>query len=327
MCGRMTNSSGKMAAITRGMPLVMHLYRVSRPWPPAAWSARLASSLAWYSGVSGACCPRPDGLPCSHCVAIPRGRAHWPDQSGYLVSSNAAASVTANASAAATAIAPIALRQGSMMSSPEVSAAPCARTALIAARLHCPRHRAEEWRASHRRDRDARLRLLAPLGGLHQRRTALVVVVLDLAIPALKAFRHVDLAARLDRPHRARALAQMARIAAFRTALEKVDQVHPVEGRQHAAKRTQETAIGALGEQPDGQQRAGIEHIRPGAGELRGDRGLERLDLGSGARSVDPAQHQGEHRGSRDVLAHPQALLQRSRRVPLRHAEGARGLA
>src|SRR5215468_9324409 len=125
-------------------------------------------------------------------------------------------------------------------------------------------------------------RLRAPFCGLYQWRAALVVVILDLTIQALKTFRHDNLAGRLNRPHRAGALAQMARIAAFRATLEKVDQVQPVEGRQHAAEWTQEAAIGALGEQPDPEQHPCIEHMGPGPRELRGDRGLERLDLRTG---------------------------------------------
>ena len=58
-----------------------------------------------------------------------------------------------------------------------------------------------------------------------------------------------------------------------------------VEGREHAAERTEEAAIGALGEEAEAEQRAGIDDVRPGALEFRGDRGLERLDLGG----VEPA--------------------------------------
>src|SRR5580693_7287586 len=63
----------------------------------------------------------------------------------------------------------------------------------------------------------------AALRGLHQRRTTLVIVILDLAVQALKALRGDDLARFLDRPHRAGALAQAARVAAFRAPLEEVD--------------------------------------------------------------------------------------------------------
>src|SRR6266705_606006 len=45
--------------------------------------------------------------------------------------------------------------------------------------------------------------LIAQLGGPHQRRAALVVIVFDLAIEALEALGSLDLAARLDRAHRA----------------------------------------------------------------------------------------------------------------------------
>ena len=78
-----------------------------------------------------------------------------------------------------------------------------------------------------------------------------------------------------------------------------------------AAQWAQETAIGPLGEQPDCQENAGVEKIRPGARELRGDRGLERLDLHACSRSVDLCHDQKEHDYGRDILAQPQALLER----------------
>src|SRR6266478_2404751 len=63
------------------------------PWPPLAWSARLASSTAWYSGVSGACWPRPHGLVGSNAGWPPtpgiRTPIHWPHRSGYFASSKA----------------------------------------------------------------------------------------------------------------------------------------------------------------------------------------------------------------------------------------------
>src|SRR5262245_29520585 len=90
-------------------------------------------------------------------------------------------------------------------------------------------------------------RLIAQLGRPHQGRAALVVIIFDLAVEALEAFRGLDLAGRLDRPHRTGALTQMARAAAFGTALEQIEKVQPVERGEHAAERTEEAAIGALG--------------------------------------------------------------------------------
>src|SRR5258707_7735109 len=67
-------------------------------WPPAAWSARLASKRAWYSGVRGACCAGPHPLVGSKVLNRPPRtpatlalgpRRHCPFRSGYLVSSNA----------------------------------------------------------------------------------------------------------------------------------------------------------------------------------------------------------------------------------------------
>src|SRR5215470_5349172 len=90
--------------------------------------------------------------------------------------------------------------------------------------------------------------LLAQLGGPDEWRAALLVIVFDLTIEALEAFGGLDLSARLDRPHRTRALAQMARAAAFGTALEQIEEVQPVKRREHAAKRAKEATISALGE-------------------------------------------------------------------------------
>src|SRR5438477_7517549 len=89
--GVITNSNGRTPVIMRGMPVETQVMRMSSPCPPAAWSARLASKIFWYSGVSGACCARPGGLVWSHWLPMRGGFFHWPDQSGYLVSSNACA--------------------------------------------------------------------------------------------------------------------------------------------------------------------------------------------------------------------------------------------
>src|ERR1700730_1295402 len=111
----MTKAMVRRMVISRGMPLLTQVTRVSRPWPPAAWSAMLASQMARYSDVRGGFCARPGRLVSSHEFTVPGARFHWPDQSGYLDSSNAAvpAAVIANAAiavAADFAIAPIALR-------------------------------------------------------------------------------------------------------------------------------------------------------------------------------------------------------------------------
>ena len=103
----------------------------------------------------------------------------------------------------------------------------------------------------------------------------------------------------------------MAGAAAFGAALEQIEEVQPVERRQYSTERAEKAAIGTLGKEPDCQERAGIDEIRPGARELRGDRGLERLDLDGGARGVDLGHHQQQHDAGGDVLAHPQPLLER----------------
>jgi hypothetical protein len=57
------------------------------------------------------------------------------------------------------------------------------------------------------RDACSRLTPDAQLGGLYERRAALVVVIFDLAVEALEALRGDDFAGLLDCPNRAGALA------------------------------------------------------------------------------------------------------------------------
>ena len=113
MSGVMMISSGSYADIARGIPFGRQIRVTSLPCPPAAWSARLTSKILWYSGVSGACWPRPYGL-LGSCGGWPTApgtgaRRHWPFQSGYLVSSQAMAPETETTSATASASAPIEL--------------------------------------------------------------------------------------------------------------------------------------------------------------------------------------------------------------------------
>src|ERR1700736_6330775 len=64
--------------------------------------------MAWYSGVSGGCCPCAGGLPGSNWpgpILI-----HWPLRSGYLVSSKARAAALDGTSVAASVSAPVRLR-------------------------------------------------------------------------------------------------------------------------------------------------------------------------------------------------------------------------
>src|SRR5260370_39452616 len=64
--------------------------------------------MAAYSGLSGACCPRPGGLLGSYRGGPPSGtRAHWPDQFGYLPKSTICAGAPVAHKAAVTAMAPI----------------------------------------------------------------------------------------------------------------------------------------------------------------------------------------------------------------------------
>src|SRR5207237_2851778 len=82
--GVMKISSWRRIVIMRGMPLEMQVTRVSRPWPPAAWSAMLASQRLRYSGVSGGSCGRPGRLVLFHEFTVASLRFHWAWESGYL---------------------------------------------------------------------------------------------------------------------------------------------------------------------------------------------------------------------------------------------------
>src|SRR5262249_55520616 len=92
-----------MAIIMRGSPCGRHSAVMSPPSPPCPLSASIASNLARYSGVNGACWPRPCGLVGSQPGPIPGPRTHCPDQSGNRGCSCAAALTTANRIAAAAA--------------------------------------------------------------------------------------------------------------------------------------------------------------------------------------------------------------------------------
>src|SRR5215813_2888063 len=101
---------------------------------PCSCDLRLASRIASYSGVSGACWPLPHGLVgskegCPPKVPTRRTPLHWPFQSGYLISSPAATALTAITNAAASgatlsAKAPIVLRQ-------TIAVLPCASAACL----------------------------------------------------------------------------------------------------------------------------------------------------------------------------------------------------
>src|SRR5262249_12672278 len=119
----------------------------------------------------------------------------------------------------------------------------------------------------------------AQFSGAHQWRTSRLVVVLDLAIEALKALGGDNLACGFDRAYGTPALAQVAGAAAFGTTLQEIEQVQPIKQCEHTAQGAQEAAIGPLREQPDRQQTTGIEHVRPRTRESCGDRRLERFDL------------------------------------------------
>src|ERR1700676_3262132 len=95
----------------RGMPCGMHWAVGSPPSPPVARSTILASWMALYSGVSGACWPRPRGLVGSHCpLPMSSGFFHCPDQSGYFDMSCACPAASPMASQDVSRTAPINFR-------------------------------------------------------------------------------------------------------------------------------------------------------------------------------------------------------------------------
>src|SRR6266567_7950169 len=97
-----------------GIPDGTQRWDFPMPWPPTACSARLASKILWYSGVSGACWAWPAPLVGSNDGGPPipgtGNRVHMPFQSGYIESSKARAPANVAQSAAKSTIAPIDFR-------------------------------------------------------------------------------------------------------------------------------------------------------------------------------------------------------------------------
>src|SRR5437879_128912 len=96
------------------MPGARQVVDTTSPSPLAARSARMLSSVAWYSGVRGASCPRPGGLAGSNggWPTAPGTMAlvHWPVSAGYIASSNACVAIGTHNAAAVNTIVPIAAR-------------------------------------------------------------------------------------------------------------------------------------------------------------------------------------------------------------------------
>src|SRR3954468_15290908 len=107
----------------------------------------------------------------------------------------------------------------------------------------------------------------------------------------------------------------MAGAPAFRPPLQHIDEMQSVAKRQESAKRTQKAAKGALGEEADRKQRAGVEDIRPGADEMRRDGGVERFSLRDARTQVDRERSEAEDEPQRNIFSEPQILLHRFRRA------------
>src|SRR5258707_11508147 len=95
--------------MARGMPGGMQVIDGVLPRPPAWRSACADARIAAYSGVSGACWPRPAGLVGSHWPTL--SPVHCPDQSGYFHSARVGAAKTVRPTAADNAVARIAFWQ------------------------------------------------------------------------------------------------------------------------------------------------------------------------------------------------------------------------
>src|SRR5579862_3342427 len=101
----------------------------------------------------------------------------------------------------------------------------------------------------------------------------------------------------------------MAAAATFGAPLQQIDEMQSAGKRQHAAKRTQEAAIGTLGEEADHKQRACVKDIRPGAGEMRRDGGVERFQLRDARSLIERERGEAEDERGRNIFSKPQILL------------------
>src|SRR5207244_9678601 len=82
-----------------------------------AWSARLASKIFKYSGVSGGACARAAGLLGSQASLRPAGLFHWLSKSGYFCACAGRQASTASRTAAG-AVAPNARAMGVSVKAP-----------------------------------------------------------------------------------------------------------------------------------------------------------------------------------------------------------------
>jgi hypothetical protein len=80
------------------------------------------------------------------------------------------------------------------------------------------------------------------------RRADVIIVVSDLAVQAIEALIHVDLAALLDRTDWTDTFAVMTRVATFRMAAQPVEHADAAEDGKASPKRASEAAIETLDE-------------------------------------------------------------------------------
>src|SRR3984885_2905462 len=118
----------------------------------------------------------------------------------------------------------------------------------------------------------------------------------------------------------------MARTPSFGAPLQQIEEMQSVGERQYPAQRTQKAAIGTLGEETDHEQRARVKDVRPGAGEMRRDGGVERFHLRNARPHIDRERGETEDERRRNILSKPQILLHRFSRIPLWQTDEARKL-
>ncbi len=154
----------------------------------------------------------------------------------------------------------------------------------------------------------------------------MIVIIFDLTVEALETFGRLDFAGARDRLDRTGILAEMAGAPAFRAPLQQIDEMQSVGKRQNAAERTKKAAIGTLGEEANHKQRARVKDIRPRAGEMRRDGGVERFHFRDARPHLDRERGKAEDERRRNILSKPQISLHGFRRIPLWQTDEARKL-
>src|ERR1700761_56899 len=104
-------------------------------------------------------------------------------------------------------------------------------------------------------------------------------------------------------------LAKMAGTPAFGAPLQQIDKMQSVGECEDASQRTQKAAKGPLREEADHKQRTRVKHIRPWAGKMRRDDGVERLHLRDARAHINGERSEDEDDRRRNILSKPQVVL------------------